>query len=55
VKDSERKWNERKRNLHPLVTMETGSHSRKLSNKNNLLRLRMKRSEDEAHGRSPSS
>jgi hypothetical protein len=34
VKDSERKaMSERKRNLHPLVTMDTGSLSREVSYK----------------------
>jgi hypothetical protein len=33
MKTSERKWSERKRNLHPLVTMDTDSFSREASNK----------------------
>jgi hypothetical protein len=33
MKSSERKWSERKRNLHPLVTMDTDSLSREVSNK----------------------
>jgi hypothetical protein len=32
VKDSERKWSERKKNLHPLVTMDTDS-LKEVSNK----------------------
>jgi hypothetical protein len=37
VKDSERKWSERKGNLHPLVTMGTDSLSREVSNKVNFM------------------
>jgi hypothetical protein len=33
VKNDERKWSERKRNLHVLVTMDTDSLSREVSNK----------------------
>jgi hypothetical protein len=33
MKTSERKWSERKRNLHSLVTMDTDSFSREVSNK----------------------
>jgi hypothetical protein len=36
VKDSERKWNERKRNVQPLVTMDTDSLSREENNMNNF-------------------
>jgi hypothetical protein len=32
VKDSERKWSERKRNLHSLVAMDTDSLYREVSN-----------------------
>jgi hypothetical protein len=33
AKNDERKWSERKRNLHPLVTMDTDSLSTEVSNK----------------------
>jgi hypothetical protein len=36
AKNDEQKWSERKRNLHPLVTMDTDSLSREESNKNVL-------------------
>jgi hypothetical protein len=32
MKNSERKWNERKRNLYPLLTMDTDSLSTEVSN-----------------------
>jgi hypothetical protein len=37
MKTSERKWSERKRNLHPLVTTDTDLLSREVSNKHNLV------------------
>jgi hypothetical protein len=39
-KTSERKWSERKRNLHPLVTRDTDSLSRELSNKRIYIHLK---------------
>jgi hypothetical protein len=33
AKNDERKWSERKRNLHPLVTMDADSLPREVSNK----------------------
>jgi hypothetical protein len=33
AKNDERKWSERKRNLYPLVTMDTDSLSREVANK----------------------
>jgi hypothetical protein len=36
AKNDERKWSERKRNLHPLVTMDTDSLSREVLKQNNF-------------------